>query len=93
MLCYKLATLCNSQPRLLRADELTHCVMSVKLSEAVLADAVIANLDHLPRREDVCDSVASPTGAGGLAGLLQVPIQPPVFQIRGFRLLVSSCVA
>ncbi len=45
-----------------------------ELSDAVLADAVIANLDHLPRREDVCDGVPAPAaGLGGLAGLLQVP--------------------
>ncbi|CAL8471131.1 g10673 [Coccomyxa elongata] len=42
-----------------------------ELSDAVLADAVIANLDHLPRREDVCDGVPAPVGPGGLAGLIQ----------------------
>ena len=45
-----------------------------ELSDAVLADAVITNLDHLPRREDVCDGVPAPVGPGGLAGLIQVPL-------------------
>lgn len=40
----------------------------------MLADAVIANLDHLPRREDVCDGVPAPAGLGGLADLMQVQL-------------------
>jgi hypothetical protein len=41
------------------------------LSDAILTDVMIANLDHLPLREDVCGD--APVGAG-LVGLMQVPL-------------------
>ena len=42
------------------------------LSPSVLADVVIANLDHIPRREDVAGAQAASSGTSALASLMQV---------------------
>jgi len=44
------------------------------LSPSVLADVVMANLDHLPQREDVAGAKAASSGTGALASLMQVSI-------------------
>lgn len=38
----------------------------------VLADVVIANMDHMPRREDVAGAQNASSGAGALASLMHV---------------------
>ena len=47
------------------------------LSPSVLADVVMANLDHLPRREDVAGAKDASSGTGALASLMQVSICVP----------------
>lgn len=57
------------------------------LSNAVLLDAVICNMDHLPPRELVCgDAPAVTGGLGDLAGLMQV-------RLHACRTLLSSICA
>ncbi len=45
---------------------------SGNLSPSVLADVVIANLDHIPRREDVAGAQDASSGTSALASLMQV---------------------
>lgn len=51
----------------------TRCkAFSGNLSPSVLADVVIANLDHIPRREDVAGAQDASSGTSALASLMQV---------------------
>lgn len=53
-------------------DLLTLQGFSSGLSPSVLADVVIANLDHMPRREDVAGAQNASSGTSALASLMQV---------------------
>lgn len=53
-------------------DMLTLQAFSSGLAPGVMADIVIANLDHLPRREDVSGAQNASSGTGALASLMQV---------------------
>ena len=53
-------------------DVTTLQLFSGNLSPSVLADVVIANLDHIPRREDVAGAQDAPSGTSALASLMQV---------------------
>jgi hypothetical protein len=53
-------------------DLLTLQAFSSGLAPGVMADIVIANLDHLPRRGDVSGAQNASSGTGALASLMQV---------------------
>jgi hypothetical protein len=55
-------------------DLLTLQAFSSRLPPGVMADVVIANLDHLPWREDVSGAKDASSGTGALASLMQVSL-------------------
>ena len=55
-------------------DLLTLQAFSSGLAPDVMADIVIANLDRLPRREDVSGAQNASSGTGALASLMQVSL-------------------
>ncbi|KAK9793182.1 hypothetical protein WJX73_008046 [Symbiochloris irregularis] len=57
---------------LLATNEDATCKAFVNgLPAEVLADMVMANMSHLPRREEVTSATKQPSGASGLSGLVQ----------------------
>lgn len=60
------------------------------LSPSVLADVVMANLDHLPQREDVEGAKAASSGTGALASLMQVSISVAFHSYSQDLLLLGS---